>query len=63
MARTGMSAEQALARLDRLVNEQAYMLGANDLFHASALLMLLLIGFVWLARPVRGTAADAGGAH
>jgi DHA2 family multidrug resistance protein len=63
MARSGMTAEQSLAALNRLVNEQAYMLGANDIFYASAVLMLLLIGLAWLARPARGTAADAGGAH
>jgi DHA2 family multidrug resistance protein len=64
MTAGGLSPEQGLAQLNRLVDQQAYMLGADDVFFASAVLFLLLIGVVWLARPVRGgAAADAGGAH
>jgi len=60
----GLSPEQGQAQLNRLVDQQAFMLGANDVFYASALLFVLLIGIVWLARPVRnGAVADAGGAH
>ncbi len=45
-------------------SQQAFMLSANDIFYVSALLFLLLIGVVWLARPVKASApADAGGAH
>ena len=63
-SRLGMEAQQGLAYLDRLIEQQAYMLSANDLFLASAVLCLLLIGVVWLARPA-GTVgvADGGGAH
>jgi DHA2 family multidrug resistance protein len=33
-------------------------------FWASSMLFLVLIGFVWLSRPVRSNApVDAGGAH
>ena len=61
---SGLTLQQALARVDQLVNQQAFMLGANDVFYASSLLFVLLIGVVWLAHPVRrGQAADAGGAH
>mgnify|MGYP006956006126 FL=1 len=52
--------------MDRLVNQQAFMLAANDVFYASAILFLALIPLVWLARPQRSV-ADAGdaaaGAH
>ena len=62
----GLSAEQALSQMDRLVNQQAFMLAANDVFYASAILFLALIPLVWLARPQRSV-ADAGdaaaGAH
>ena len=60
----GMSREQALIYLNRVVDQQAFMLSANDIFAASAALFLLLILVVWLARPVpAGAAVDAGGAH
>ena len=60
MANAGLSPEQALAQVNRLVDQQAFMLAANDVFYASALIFLLLIPFVWLARPLRG-GAGAGG--
>ncbi|WP_428423209.1 DHA2 family efflux MFS transporter permease subunit [Methylibium sp.] len=60
----GLSPEQGLAYINRLIDQQAFMLSANDVFLASALVFVLLIGVVWLARPVRGgAAADASGAH
>jgi DHA2 family multidrug resistance protein len=62
---SGLSPEQSAAALNRLVDQQAYMLSANDIFYVSAILFLFLIGVVWLARPVKGGHApvDAGGAH
>lgn len=62
----GLSSAQALAQVERLANQQAYMLAANDIFYASALLFLLLIPLVWLAHPMRtaaGSADAAAGAH
>ena len=60
----GLSPTQVAAQVNRLVDQQAYMLAANDVFSVSAALFVLLIGLVWLARPaVGGAAADAGGAH
>jgi DHA2 family multidrug resistance protein len=52
--------------LNRLVDQQAFMLSANDVFFVSALLFLALIAVVWLARPVMGQPASseaAAGAH
>ena len=62
---SGMSREQGYAMLDRMINQQAFMRSADDVFYASALLFLLLIAVVWLARPARESAgaADAAGAH
>ncbi len=57
----GFSAEQAYAMINRLIDQQAFMLSANDIFYASAFIFLLLVGVVWLARPVK--AAGAGGAE
>jgi DHA2 family multidrug resistance protein len=64
----GLSAEQALAQVNRLVDQQAYMLAVNDVFYASALIFLLLIPVVWLSRPKRAgagaaSADEAAGAH
>ncbi len=71
LGQAGLSPEQALSQVSRLVDQQAYMLAANDVFYASALMFLMLIPVVWLSRPKKpGTtpnspaAADASaGAH
>lgn len=59
----GLDASQSTALVNRLIDQQAFMLSANDIFLASALLFLLLIGVVWLARPVKSAAgAEAAAA-
>src|SRR6476469_3241944 len=50
----GLSPDQSYAQLNRLVDQQAFMLSANDVFYVSAMIFLLLIAVVWLARPVKG---------
>jgi len=64
---SGMDSTQALAQVNRLIDQQAFMLAANDVFYASAILFLLLIPLVWLAHAPKkgdGGAADAAaGAH
>ena len=63
-ASAGLTSDQALAAVNRLVDQQAYMLAANDVFYASALIFLLLIPLVYLTRPTHAGAADAAaGAH
>jgi DHA2 family multidrug resistance protein len=59
---SGLNPDQSYALLNRLIDQQAFMLSANDVFYASAVLFLLLIGVVWLARPVKSAAAGASGA-
>lgn len=62
----GLSPEQALAQVNRLVDQQAFMLAANDVFLASAFIFLALIPLVWLSHPLPGTgggADAAAGAH
>lgn len=58
---TGYSADQALATVNRLVDQQAYTMAATDLFYLSSGLFLLLIGLVWLTRPKKGGAGGGGG--
>jgi DHA2 family multidrug resistance protein len=62
---SGFSADQVLGQMNRIVDQQAYMLATNDIFYASAILFLLLIPLVWLARPQKGGAGGdaAAGAH
>jgi DHA2 family multidrug resistance protein len=62
----GLSMTQALAQVNRSIDQQAYMLAANDIFYASSIIFIILLGVVWLARPVSSSAAaaaEAGGAH
>jgi DHA2 family multidrug resistance protein len=59
---SGMSAAQALGNLDHIINAQAYVLSADDVFYASAIIFLFLLPLIWLTRRTR-SAADAGGAH
>jgi DHA2 family multidrug resistance protein len=64
---SGMSTQQALAQINRLIDQQAYTRAADDIFLASAGIFLLLIGTLWLTRrpaaQQRSAAVDTGGAH
>jgi MFS transporter, DHA2 family, multidrug resistance protein len=63
----GMGVDQSYAVLNRLVDAQAFMLSANDIFYVSAIAFLALIVLVWFAHPLRGRSiggsAAAAGAH
>ena len=59
----GMSQEQSLGYLNRLLDQQAFMLSANDIFAASAALFIGLIVIIWFAKPIHGGPVDTGGAH
>ena len=59
----GNNPEQALAVVNRLIDQQAYTMAATDLFLLSAVIFVSLVGMVWLTRPQKGAAVDAGGAH
>jgi DHA2 family multidrug resistance protein len=61
---TGMSFEQAVAQITRLIDQQAFTRAADDVYLGSAILFLCLVPLIWLSRPQRmGAAVDAGGAH
>jgi MFS transporter, DHA2 family, multidrug resistance protein len=63
---SGMPQSQSYALLNRLVDGQAYMLSANDIFYVSGLIFIAMIVLVWLAHPVHETAGGAAagsGAH
>ena len=59
----GLDPAQALATVNRLVDQQAFTLAVDDLFFLSGMLFLLLLVFVWATRPAKSTGVDAGGAH
>src|SRR5262249_12361254 len=62
---SGAGNAQSLELLNRLVDNQAYVLSADDIFYASAMIFLALIVLVWFAHPSRGAggSAAASGAH
>src|SRR4029079_8263100 len=51
----GLSADQSLAALNRMVDQQAALLSATDIFYGSALLFLIIL---WLVMTVRQTPGD-----
>ena len=61
---SGLSNDQALATINRTLDQQAYTMAATDLFHVSAALFFVLIAVLWLAKPsAPGVGAAGGGAH
>ena len=68
VAALGLDPQQSLALIERTLDQQAFMLSANEIYFGSALLYIALVGVVWLARLPRSTAASAArdaaaGAH
>jgi DHA2 family multidrug resistance protein len=65
LAASGLSPQQALAQINRLVDLQAFTLAADDIFYLSAGLFLLLVPLVWLTHPQKAAAGvdAAAGAH
>jgi MFS transporter, DHA2 family, multidrug resistance protein len=61
----GFGAQQSYGLINRLVDNQAFMLSANDIFFVSGILFLVLVFVIWLARPTTGAASAgaASGAH
>ncbi|XXG93703.1 DHA2 family efflux MFS transporter permease subunit [Neisseria sp. Ec49-e6-T10] len=55
----GMTTDQALAYINRLIDQQAFTLAANDIFYGSAVLFLGMIVLVWLVKPTKDGAADS----
>ena len=62
----GLTADQALTQINRLIDQQAYTRAADDIFLASGAVFVLLIAALWLTRrppKTASTSVDAGGAH
>ena len=58
----GYSPQQALAVVNRLIDQQAFTMAATDVFRLSAWLFIALIALVWMSAPTAAS-HDAGGAH
>jgi len=59
LQRAGHSRDQALAVVNRLIDQQAFTLAATDLFWLSSMLFVTLVVLVWLSAPAR----HGAGAH
>jgi MFS transporter, DHA2 family, multidrug resistance protein len=66
-ANAGMNNEQALSQINRMIDQQAFTLAANDVFYGSSIIFLLLIPLIWLSHPAKksspASADAAAGAH
>ena len=67
LSQAGLTSEQILAQVNRLIDQQAFTRAADDIFLVSSLIFLSLIAMLWpLRRPPQAGgagAADAAGAH
>ena len=67
MQNSGMSMNQSLVQINRVVDQQAFTKAATDIFLASAVLFILLIAMIWLTKRPKKMAPsvvnDSGGAH
>lgn len=63
LAEHGVSGTSASGYIDYVIGTQASTLGANDVFLLLALLFIVIVPFVWLARPPFGAAGTGGGGH
>ena len=60
----GNNPEQALAFVNRLIDQQAYTMAATDLFYLSSGLFIVLITLIWFTQPSKDShGADVGAGH
>jgi DHA2 family multidrug resistance protein len=58
----GLSLQQSAAVVDNVIRQQAFTMSATDIFYASAIIFIMLIGLVWIARrPAVSKPSDSGG--
>jgi DHA2 family multidrug resistance protein len=57
----GLSPDQALGRLEQIVQQQAVMLATNQLFLISSVLLLFAASIIWLAPKPHPSEGPAGG--
>lgn len=52
LVQAGLTPEQAVAQIGRIVDQQAFTRSVDDILAFSAMAFLALVGFVWLTRRV-----------
>jgi len=61
LTQMGLSTQQALVQINRIIDQQAFTKAADDIFYASAWIFLALIFLIWFAdrpaKPVQSSAA------
>ena len=57
----GMPSDQSLSMINRLIDQQAYTMSADEIFLASAIVFSLLVLLIWTSKPPRAAKAAAGG--
>jgi DHA2 family multidrug resistance protein len=62
LANAGLTPSHMLETINRLVDQQAYMLAANDGLYASAIIFLCLTPLVFLAKNIWSSAGGADAA-
>ena len=61
LGNSGLGSEQALANVNRIIDQQAYTMAVTDMFYLSSMLFFVLVALIWFAKPKPGGAAAAGG--
>ena len=59
----GLTPDQALGQLERMIDAQARMMGTNDIFWLSGVLFIVLAGMVWIARRATMFGREAPAPH
>ncbi len=62
LAHLGLHGDAAYAATAQVINAQALTMGANDIFRLLAMMFVVLVPFVWLAKPPF-RAVGTGGGH
>jgi MFS transporter, DHA2 family, multidrug resistance protein len=55
----GLDTGSSYALFDNTVQAQSAMLGLNDIFYASAIIMIMIIPLIWITKPSKASGADA----
>jgi DHA2 family multidrug resistance protein len=63
LAEQGLPAGLNFAYIERIIGQQASTLGANDVFYMLSILYIVMIPFLWFAKPPFGAAGAAPGGH
>jgi DHA2 family multidrug resistance protein len=58
---SGYSHEQALASINRIIDQQAFTMAATDVYLLSSVLFIALISLVWMSSPTPSQGLGAGG--